>query len=417
MYLSKDLGVDFFVKNRQKLLNKYSSDSLILLSAAQNIVRSADIFYPFHQNTSFYYFTGIVEAGCLLLFIPDSPKGKNFILFIPRPSSSKELWEGKMLYQEDYHRLSGIEDIEYLDNFFSFLNYQQNLRKNLYIESDFLASGSYLNKFCQLIQKIRFRMPGLEIKKIDQELAILRSQKNEKEIKLIRKAIEITSQSFNFVFPKIKKIKKEYQVAAELQYHYKILGSEGESFETIVACGDNAIILHYVILQDDLQNGALLLIDTGARWGMYNADISRTIPISGLFTSKQKKYYEVVLQMQLGIFELLKSKPSWLEYYKKGEEIQAKILKKEGIIQNLRESKALTVHRVGHSLGLDVHDLVNQEREMKVGTVLTVEPGLYLPQEKIGIRVEDNVLITKEGIENLSADIPKTIADLENVLC
>ena len=220
------------------------------------------------------------------------------------------------------------------------------------------------------------------------------------------------------IFQKIKdkKINNEKQIAAELTYQYQLQSSEGHAFNPIVASGKNAITLHYEDNNQSLKSEDLLLIDTGAMWGMYNSDITRVIPISGKFTDKQKFYYELVLEMQLQIIDTLKIGMSWWELYQKADKIQAKILKKAKIIQNETEQKSYTVHRIGHPLGLDVHDIYNQDDKLEEGNLLTIEPGLYLPEENIGIRIEDDILLTKKGIKNLSSKIPKTVKEIETSL-
>ena len=183
-----------------------------------------------------------------------------------------------------------------------------------------------------------------------------------------------------------------------------------------MAGGKNATTVHYEDNNQNLKSGELLLIDTGARWGMYNSDITRTIPINGKFTEKQKFYYSLVLEMQEQIIKAIRIEMSWWELYQKADKIQAKILKKAKIIQSESEFKQYTVHRIGHPLGLDVHDIYNQDDKLLDGIVLTIEPGFYLPEENIGIRIEDDILLTKKGVKNLSSKIPKTIVEIEQAL-
>ena len=286
-----------------------------------------------------------------------------------------------------------IENIEYLENFWSVFQSQQNWKKSLYIENNILSS---LPKFSEIIQKIKIQNPALTIKKLDHKIALIRVKKEAEEISQIQKAIDITQVGFAKVFQKIKekKINNEKYIAAELLYQY----------------------LHYEDNNQNLKSGELLLIDTGARWGMYNSDITRTIPINGKFTEKQKFYYSLVLEMQEQIIKAIRIEMSWWELYQKADKIQAKILKKAKIIQSESEFKQYTVHRIGHPLGLDVHDIYNQDDKLLDGTVVTIEPGLYLPEENIGIRIEDDILLTKKGVKNLSSKIPKTIVEIEQAL-
>ena len=413
-------STDFFTKNREKLAQFLEADSLAIISAASLVSKSSDLNYPFHQNTSFYYFTGILEPDCLLLLLPSSKINKfvttkkNF-LFIPPISPKKEQWSGEMLNKEKAQSVSGVENVMKLEDFWTVFQAQQNWKKTLYIENNIIHT---LPKFSQVVQKIQKQNPALEIKKLDFTIASLRAKKQSVEILQIQKAIDITQTALEKIFQKIKdkKINNEKQIAAELTYQYQLQSSEGHAFNPIVASGKNAITLHYEDNNQSLKSEDLLLIDTGAMWGMYNSDITRVIPISGKFTDKQKFYYELVLEMQLQIIDTLKIGMSWWELYQKADKIQAKILKKAKIIQNETEQKSYTVHRIGHPLGLDVHDIYNQDDKLEEGNLLTIEPGLYLPEENIGIRIEDDILLTKKGIKNLSSKIPKTVKEIETSL-
>ena len=413
-------STDFFTKNREKLAQFLEADSLAIISAASLVSKSSDLNYPFHQNTSFYYFTGILEPDCLLLLLPSSKINKfvttkkNF-LFIPPISPKKEQWSGEMLNKEKAQSVSGVENVMKLEDFWTVFQAQQNWKKTLYIENNIIHT---LPKFSQVVQKIQKQNPALEIKKLDFTIASLRAKKQSVEILQIQKAIDITQTALEKIFQKIKdkKINNEKQIAAELTYQYQLQSSEGHAFNPIVASGKNAITLHYEDNNQSLKSEDLLLIDTGAMWGMYNSDITRVIPISGKFTDKQKFYYNLVLEMQEQIIKSIKIGMSWWELYQKADKIQAKILKKAKIIQNETEQKSYTVHRIGHPLGLDVHDIYNQDDKLEEGNLLTIEPGLYLPEENIGIRIEDDILLTKKGIKNLSSKIPKTVKEIETSL-
>ena len=394
--------------------------ALAIVSAASLVSKSSDLNYPFHQNPSFYYFTGILEPDCLLLLLPSSKINKfvttkESFLFIPPISPKKEQWSGEMLNKEKAQSVSGVENVMKLEDFWTVFQAQQNWKKTLYIENNIIHT---LPKFSQVVQKIQKQNPALEIKKLDFTIASLRAKKQSVEIVQIQKAIDITQVALEKIFQKIKdkKINNEKQIAAELTYQYQLQSSEGHAFNPIVASGKNAITLHYEDNNQSLKSEDLLLIDTGAMWGMYNSDITRVIPISGKFTDKQKFYYKLVLEMQEQIIKTIKIGMSWWELYQKADKIQAKILKKAKIIQNETEQKSYTVHRIGHPLGLDVHDIYNQDDKLEEGNLLTIEPGLYLPEENIGIRIEDDILLTKKGIKNLSSKIPKTVKEIETSL-
>jgi len=208
----------------------------------------------------------------------------------------------------------------------------------------------------------------------------------------------------------------EYQIEAELIYHYISNGCERQGFDAIVAGGKNATVLHYVENSDQLKDGDLLLIDTGGEYGMYSGDITRTYPISGKFTQRQRQCYQAVLDVNQAFINELKPALSWKQLYEKAGEITGDIYSQNGFIEDPKSHLSVSFHRIGHYLGLDVHDVGNLEWPMESGAIITVEPGLYLADEGIGIRIEDNVLFTDNGIEVLSASIPKEIDEIEAMM-
>ena len=413
--MSLHFPAEFFCSNRNKLCSGLDKDSLILIPAAKNVFQSAGLPYHFTQNPSFFYFSGICEPDCLLLLIPYSPIGKKEIIFIPKPTKQKKMWFGETIDKETVSKISGIAEVEYLENFDAILQAQQNWKTKLYIENNNLQNKTALQFFSHTLQKIKQKNPALEIKKLDAKIATLRNKKHPLEIAAIQKAIDITHQTLLRVWQDTPDANNECQLAAKLTYHYQMLGAAGHAFLPIVAGGSNAITLHYQKNNTALNKKELLLIDTGANWQGYNADITRVIPLSKKFTDYQKQCYELVLQMQQMVVESITPQMTWWELYQKAGQIQGKILKKAKFIAKETEHKQLSIHRIGHSLGLEVHDLCDQDLPLTEGTVLTIEPGLYLPKQAIGIRIEDNFLVTKNKVKNLSQKIPKSIEEIENI--
>ena len=405
---------DFFSENRKNLCEKLDKDSLILIPAGSETFRFAGMSYPFFPEPNFFYFSGIVEPNCFLLMMPYSAVGKHEILFIPKPLKNKEKWDGKTISKEQAKQISGIDEIEYTEDFFALFKKQQNWKNKLYIESNNFYSKSSLHSFLNFLKEIQTRHPALEIKKLDNYIALLRAKKNPLEIEAIQRAIEITKTALHKIWQKAPYAKTEKELEAELTYFYQILSAD-HAFSPIIASGKNATILHYTKNKAELQEKDLLLIDTGAFWQGYNSDITRVIPLAKKFSDKQKRYYELVLQIQSEVVASIKTNITWWDLYRIAGEIQGKILKKAGIIDNEKEQQKVTFHQIGHPLGLEVHDICNPDLLLEAGTVLTIEPGIYLPEEEIGIRIEDNFLITDDKIKNLSAGIPKTIEEIENI--
>jgi len=218
------------------------------------------------------------------------------------------------------------------------------------------------------------------------------------------------------VMKKLKPGLMEYQIEAEIVYHYLNNGCNRLGYEAIVAGGENAAILHYVTNHAQLNDGDLLLIDTGGEYGMYSGDITRTYPVNGKFSPRQRQCYQAVLDVNQAFIKALKPGDSWKQLYEKAGEIIGEIFHRQGFIDDPKKHLSVSYHRIGHYLGLDIHDVGHLDWPMAAGTIITVEPGLYLPDEKIGIRIEDNILFTEDGIEILSSDIPKEIEDIEALM-
>lgn len=405
---------EFFMKNRDNILESIKDNSMLILFAGEAPQKSADEAYSFTPNRNFYYMTGINREK-MILMITKVNKKVNQTLFIEKADPVLEKWVGKRMTVEEAKEASGIENIQYLEDFEGavarlMLNYKM---KKLYLDLERSGWDSIPTVSNIFAKSIKERYPELSIKNIYQDICSLRLIKTEEEIAEIKKAIEITNEGIKSLMTNAKPGMMEYQIEADFDYVLKCSGVTDYAFKTIAASGINGTVLHYSQNNSKTQDGDLILFDLGAQWNYYNADISRTFPLNGKFTERQKEIYNIVLKAMADTMAVIK--PGVL-YTKLNETTRASLaesLKKIGLIKEDAELSKYYYHNVTHYLGLDTHDVGSRELELKPGMVLTVEPGLYIEEEKIGIRIENDVVVTDNGCEDLAKDIIKSVEDIE----
>lgn len=391
---------DFFVGNRQRLVNVLPN-SLIVIAAHAALQESADLAYPFRQDSSFWYLTGISEPGLVLAI--DTAQQKS-VLLVPEQNDYQKEWDGQF-DGSSFKAISGID--EFMDR--SALNRLLRQSKEDGKQICYLAPlpevvepyGFYANPARRLLEG-DIKEVESEPKDIRMELARLRQIKQPEELAAIRRAIEVTGDVLSEVRSKLKGFQSEKELERAITAGFFAGGTDGHAYEPIIASGKNAATIHYNGNAAAIQNGELLLLDVGAKVEGYAADISRTWAV-GKPSARQRAVFEAVARLQEKAFSLLGPGVVIKEYQLKMEKHAARELKKLGI------TLGRYPHGFSHFLGLDVHDAGDYHEPLVPGSVLTVEPGLYLQDEGIGVRIEDNVLITDNGIENLSASIPKTL--------
>jgi Xaa-Pro aminopeptidase len=406
----------FFSGNRQALVRNFNATDLIWLCGAEPMIRNADIPHPWRQDSSFFYFTGIDQPGCDLLLLPDGHGNHEEILFLTPVDPEKEKWNGSMLTREQATDLSGITKVQASETLLPTLFRTQKWRESLFCELNDHFHDQPLTRRHRLLQDIGLRIPGLQIRKLDPYSARLRLTKQQPEIEALRQSIAIIDSALRKVMQKLSVGCKEYQIEAELVYHYLHSGCRRQGFDAIVAGGGNAAVLHYTDNDDTLRDGDLVLIDTGGEYGMYSGDITRVYPVNGRFTPRQKECYQAVLQVNREVIAALKPGLTLKQLYQIADDIIGKIYTHHGFIQDPKQHLSVSYHRIGHFLGLDVHDVGSLTWPMTPGTVITIEPGLYLPDERLGIRIEDNVLFTADGIEVLTDGVPREIEEIEAII-
>jgi len=404
------------------------SEKGLAISNANDVLPSnADGTLPFHPNSDLFYLSGIEQEESRLVLFPgcSNPKHRE-ILFLREPNENLKIWEGYKHSKEDARKISGIPTVYWIQDF-------DHIFQLLAAEADiFYLNSNEHNRADNLVetrdqrlnQEIQKKYPLHRIERLAPYLHDLRFCKSAEEIKLIKQAIEVTSQGFHQVLRMVKPGVKEYEIEAEWAREF-IRRRSKFAYTPIVASGANACVLHYLQNDQACKKGDLLLMDVGACYANYNADLSRTIPVSGKFTRRQKQVYNAVLRVlrqSINNATIGKSLKQWQNDshdMMTEEMLRLKLITPSQIKKQDPENPACRkffMHGLGHSLGLDVHDVSNGQSEFRENSIFTVEPGIYLPDEGFGIRLEDNIQITKVGPKNLMANIPIEIEEIEQIM-
>jgi len=406
-----------FTKNRKKLHDILEDNSITLMFAGEAPYKSGDEKYAFTPNRNFYYLTGINKQKIILMLVKRNGKVEE-TLFIEKNDSIMARWVGEKMSGEVAKEVSGIENVVFLEEFEEVFGSILDRAKidNLCLDLErqqFHLSMTTSQSFAKVVME---RYPYLTIKNIYHEIANLRLIKSEEEIMLIREAIDITDKGIKALYANAKVGMKEYELEAYFDFTLKSSGITDYAFHTIAACGKNATILHYDQNNSDLQEGKLILFDLGAQSKYYNADISRTFPVNGKFTKRQKQVYNIVLSAQEAVTAIARPGILFSVLNETAKKVLVEGCIELGLIKEASELPKYYFHGVSHYLGLDTHDVGSRDIELKAGMVLTNEPGLYIEEESMGVRIEDDLLITVDGCENLSKQIIKTVEEIEEFM-
>lgn len=428
-----------FKKRRQALMQQIGTGNIAIIASASSAVRNRDVHYPFRQDSDFYYLTGFNEADALAVFIPGREQGE-YVLFCREYDATKALWEGAHAGLEGATTHYGADDAFPIDDLDEILpGMLENKAKVFYPMG---KNGELDHKLLDWINHIRKQSrsgvtaPG-ELVSLEHIVHEMRLFKSAEEIKLMRRAAEISAQAHVRAMQYCQVGAYEFEVEAELIHQFMRSGLRAVAYPSIVAGGKNACVLHYTENADKLRKGDLLLIDAGAECDHYAADITRTFPVSGKFSEPQRLLYQLVLDAQAAALDEIAPGIAWNKAHEASVEVLTKGLVELGFLKGrikklIKEEKykQFYMHRIGHWLGMDVHDvgdykIKDEWRLLEPGMVLTVEPGLYVPAEcqtvdkqwrGIGIRIEDDVLVTADGYEVLTASVPKTVEAIEAVM-
>ena len=417
-----------FAKNRQKLSRRLPIYSVAIVVSNDEMPRTADQNYSFRQNSDLFYLSGIEQPKTILCLCPDfADHHYHEILFIEKPTEYQQTWVGNKLNIEQASLISGIKNVQWIEDFDKTLNELMQHARHTYLSfhENARSFDEVPLRDARYTEKIKNLYPLHHYERLSPIMADLREIKEEEEIALIKQAIDITAKAFNNTLAILKPGLKEYKIEAEIIAEFLSNGSSGHAFEPIVASGKNACILHYSFNNSVCCNGDLLLIDFGAEYANYNADVTRTIPVNGTFSKRQRDVYMSVLHLHdvaLSLYKpgttIEKINQQLVPFFEE-EMIKLGLLTKNEIANQDPEKptyKKYFMHGIGHFLGLDVHDVGQKQDIIMPGMVITCEPGLYIREEGIGIRLENDILITEKGIINLTESIPIQPDEIEELM-
>ena len=428
-----------FARRRRDLMAMMGKNSIAILTAAPERVRSRDTHFPYRQDSDFHYLSGFPEPEAVLVLLPKRPDGE-FILFCRERDRAREIWDGYRAGPEGARELYGADDAFPIADIDDILPGLLEGRDRVYYALG--RNRAFDGRLLDWLDGIRARaragaVPPEEFVDLDHLLHEMRLFKSAKELALMRKAGAISARAHCRAMRAVRPGLYEYQLQAELEHAFASEGARHPAYGSIVGGGANACVLHYVENSAPLQDGDLVLIDAGCEYQHYAADITRTFPVNGRFSAPQQALYEVVLAAQLAAIDAVRVGSHWDEPHKATVRVITEGLVELGLlkgkVEDLIAGNAYTqfyMHRAGHWLGMDVHDVGDYKidgewRTLEPGMVMTVEPGIYVAPDNrkvakkwrgIGIRIEDDVAITRKGPEVLTAGVPKTVADIEHLM-
>lgn len=422
------LNPELFKTNRKRFIEKMKPGSIAIFVSNDEVPSNGDALHPFKQNSDLYWLSGITQEDTMVVLFPSNPDPKyREVLVLVRPVELKEKWDGKRLRKEEAIEMSGIQTIVWLDSIDALLQTWIHLADIIYLdtnENDRKASLVRSRDY-RFVDEMKSRYPLHQYERAAKLMKELRAIKTEYEVEVTKKAVEITHNAFIRVMKFIHPGVMEYEIEAEIIHSFLSQRASGEAYGSIIASGDRARTLHYVSNNQECKDGELVLMDFGASYGGYNADLTRTIPVNGKFSPRQKEVYNACLQLHNYAKSLLKPGITINDYTDKvGDEatklfIQIGLLKESDVKNEDPENRAYRkylYHGISHHLGLDVHDLGTRTEPIKAGMLFTAEPGIYIEEEGMGIRIENNLWITENGNIDLFEGIPITVEEIEAIM-
>ncbi|MBG9376361.1 aminopeptidase P N-terminal domain-containing protein [Panacibacter sp. DH6] len=422
------LNAKIFTENRKRFTKEMKANSIAIFNSNDEVPSNGDALYRFQQNSDLYWLCGIEQEDTMVVLFPDNPDAKyREVLVLVRPNELKEKWDGKRLRANEATGLTGIQTIVWLDSLDALLQQWIHLSDNIYLntnEND--RKGSLLEtRDYRYAKEIMQRYPLHKFERSAKIMRNLRAVKSALEVEVLQTAIDITEKAFRRLLKFIQPGVFEHEIEAELVHEFLRNRARGEAYGSIIASGDRARTLHYIFNNEECKDGELILMDFGANYGGYAADLTRTVPVNGKFTKRQKEVYNACLHLHNYARSLLKPGITILNYHDKvGDEatktfIKIGLLTKEDVKNedsNNRAYRKYLYHGISHHLGIDVHDLGTKTEPLKPGMLLTVEPGIYIEEEQMGVRIENNVWITRNGNKDLMKNIPIEAEEIEQLM-
>ena len=424
----KSIDNQLFITNRKRLAALLKPKSLVVLNANDVLPTNADGTFPFKQSTDLFYLTGIDQEETILVLFPDHPDPKyREVVFVRETNDHIAVWEGAKLTKIQTQEVSGISRVYWTHQFESIFRLMIFEAENVYLNQNEHTRNDSRTQTREARYVLQFKesYPLHKIERVAPLLHQLRAIKQPQEIELLQKAIDITKDGFERILKFVKPGVWEYEIEAEFIHEFIRQRSRGFAYTPIIASGKNACVLHYIENNLQCQDGDVMLLDVAAEYANYNADLTRSIPINGRYTKRQRAVYDAVLRVLKTSTAMLVTGNLWDEYHKEvGAIMEAELLGLGLITKHDIEKqdpewpayKKYFMHGNSHFLGLDVHDVGNKYHKMATGMVFTCEPGIYIPEEGLGIRLENNILITETGPIDLMAHIPIEAEEIEEIM-
>ena len=423
------LSSSLYIKNREKFCYKLAESSVAIFNSNDIMPTNADGTMRFRQNNDLFYLTGIDQEETILLVAPDCPNpNMREVLFLRETNEQIAIWEGHKYTKEEAEAASGIKNIQWLSNFDQIFNTVMALCDNIYLNTnEHLRAGVVVEtQDARFIKECKEKFPLHNYHRSAPIMHMLRGVKEKEEINQLQIACDITEKGFRRILSFVKPGVTEYEIEAEYLHEFVRNRSNGFAYQPIIASGASACVLHYIENHKECLAGELLLMDVGAEYGNYNADMTRTIPVNGKFTERQRSVYDAVLRVQKEAAQILRIGTNIQEYHKEVGLIMQSELVGLGLIDqtDIKNQdpawpayKKYFMHGTSHHLGLDVHDVGTMHGMIKPGMVFTVEPGIYIQEEGLGIRLENNIVIQEEkGYFDLMRNIPIEAEEIEDLM-
>ncbi len=422
------LNKEIFIQNRAKFISKMSKNSIAIFNSNDELPTNGDAQHNFVQNSDLYWLTGIEQEDTMLIIYPDNVEEKyREVLVLTRPNELKEKWDGHRLRVNEAQEISGITTVIWLDVHDAMLQPWIHRADAIYLntnENDRKANMLAVRDY-RFAQEMKARYPLHSYIRSAPIMKGLRAIKSAEEVAVIQQAIDITENTFRKILQLVQPGTMEYEIEAEIYHSFLSQRSSGPAYHSIIASGDRARTLHYIDNSRECKDGELILMDFGANYGGYAADLSRTIPVNGKFSRRQKTVYNACLHLHQYAASILKPGINILDYTDKVGEEATVVFQKIGLLKKSdiknedpdnRAYRKYLYHGISHHLGLDVHDLGTRTEPIKAGMVFTIEPGIYIEEEQMGVRIENNFWITKNGNKDLMKNIPITVEEIEALM-
>ncbi len=422
------IGQELFVHNRRHFAKQLKPSSVAVFHSNDLMPTNADGTMPFRQNSDLFYLSGVDQEESILLLFPDAKDERmREVLFVRETNDHILTWEGYKLTKEQARDMSGIESVLWTHQFEQVLRSQLAEAEHIYLNTNehLRAVIEVETRDARFIKQIKEQYPLHRLERSAPIMHKLRAVKSEQEVALIQEACNITEKAFRRLLGFIRPGVMEYEIEAELYHEFLRNRSRGPAYAPIIASGGNACILHYVDNNQECEEGELVLMDFGAEYANYAADLTRTVPVSGRFTPRQREVYDSVLTVMKAATQMLVPGNTLDQYHRFVGTVMENELIKLGLLttEDVRHQdpvhplyKKYFMHGTSHHLGLDVHDVGNRFRPFEAGMVFTCEPGIYIREEGIGIRLEDDILVTAQGPRNLMQNIPIEADDIERLM-